>query len=112
MGYHSERQIEQDELEAFCYWLESGGWDEDSSLETHIYDHVSQRCNERMYRDRRTHRFLAKVSGTDYLWNNETIVFYPDGGGHTNVIKLKNKDASSAFLNNKSTTSVVHQLGE
>ena len=112
MGYHKQRQIEQDELDAFCHWLESGGWDEDSSLETHIYDNVPQRCNKRMYREKFTNRFLAKEHGTDYLWNNETIVFYPDGGGHPNVIKLKNKDAASAFFNDKSTTSVVHQLGE
>ena len=112
MGYHKQRQIEQDELDGFCQWLYSCGWDEDTSLDSHIYDHLPCTYNIRNYRDRFTHRFQGKQGGTDYLWNDDTIVFAPDSGWYPNVIKLKTKDAASAFLNNKSTTSVVQQLGE
>ena len=108
MGYHKQKQLEQEELDGFCQWLYSGGWDEDTSLDSHIYDHLPKLYTERNYRDRFTHRFQGKDTGIDYLWNDETIVFAPDNGLFPNVIKLKTKDAASAFFNDKSTTDVVH----
>jgi len=112
MGYFKEIQIEQDELNAFCNWLYNSGWDEDSSLEPHIYDHLPSRFNTRNYRDPFTHRFQGNDNGIDYLWNDSTIVFAPDSGRFPNIIRLKNKDAASAFFSNQSTTDVVQQLGD
>ena len=107
MGFMKQIQIAQDELDSFCHWLYSGGWDDDTSIDSHIYDHIPQRQSERMYRDRFTHRFQGKETGTDYLWDDNTIVFHPDNGFFPNIIRLKNKDAASAFFKDNSTTSVV-----
>lgn len=112
MGYWKEKQIEQDELDGFCQWLYTGGYDEDMSIDHNIYDHLPRQFNTRNYRDRFTHRFQGKDSGIDYLWNDDTIVFAPDSGKFPNVIKLKTKEAASAFFETKSPMSVVYQLGE
>ena len=74
MGYWKEKQIEQDELDAFCQYLYAN----DDVVHVVNYEDIPAVETERMYRDRFTNKFKAKTTGLDYLWDENTIVFAPD----------------------------------
>lgn len=90
MGYWKEKQIEQDELDAFCQYLFAN----DDVVHVVNYEDIPAVETERMYRDRFTNKFKAKRTGLDYLWDENTIVFAPDTGEYPMVIKAANAQAS------------------
>ena len=86
MGFHSEKQLEQDELDAFVNALYMGHTDPDDLNYTPSYGNIPWEMNARTVRDKRTGRYLAKVEGIDYHWNESTIVFADDGGFHKPMV--------------------------
>jgi len=87
MGLAKHWQHEQDELTDFVDALIMGHLNDPEDFDyAHRYDSVPREINSRMVRDIRTGRFIAKVEGTDYHWNDDTIVFADDGGWHKPMV--------------------------
>lgn len=82
MGLHKTKQLEQDELDAFVDALYMGFLnDPDDVCYNHRYDSIYRTDSARLMRDDRTGRFVGKVDGQDWHWNDSTIVFAPEDSG-------------------------------
>lgn len=79
MGLHKNIQLEQDELNAFVDAIHRGFLnDPEDVCYNHCYDSIYREAATRFMRDERTGRFIGKVDGQDWHWNDSTIVFAPD----------------------------------
>lgn len=79
MGLWKNKQLEQDELDAFVDALYMGRLNDPEDFDyEHGYESIPREFNERTIRDPRTGRFVAKATGIDYHWNENTIVFADD----------------------------------
>ena len=87
MGSAKHWQEEQDALDEFVDALYMGHLnDPEDFYYTPRYESIPCEENARVVRDARTGRFSAKVEGTDYHWNENTIVFADDSGWHKPMV--------------------------
>lgn len=81
MGFAKTFQLEQDELDSFVDALHMGHLNDPEDFYYDArYDDIPWAENKRMMRDDRTGQFTYLADGIDYYWNDETIVFAPEGG--------------------------------
>lgn len=91
MGYHKNKQLEQDALEDFCWWAQGMI----KTFDRPDYPKTPHDFVERLYRNPKTGRFMGKTYGIDWHYDKDTIVFAPDDYpyGECMVIKAANTDA-------------------